>query len=164
MGDEVKTDIFFMPSWGNKGHLDQKYGWRGFEAPLDANDTRVSTVFQAVKPWTVHFEVQRYGDCHEIDAYYLAVGINRKCRNNPILLQVLDIDRCFNMVLRAQTKYELIVRLRPDIGVFRPIPYSNLPNDRISYTAKAQPYGDGWDYFFIVPPAAVKPYWEDLFL
>merc|ERR1711963_986323 len=78
--------------------------------------------------------------------------------------EVNDIDRCFDMVMRSEKKYDFIVRIRPDVAVHAPLNYSALSLRKVNYFATDAQNGQGLDWFFVIPTTLVQSYWRGLFV
>eukprot|EP00930_Biecheleria_cincta_P028264 TRINITY_DN1970_c0_g1_i9.p1 TRINITY_DN1970_c0_g1~~TRINITY_DN1970_c0_g1_i9.p1 ORF type:complete len:296 (+),score=43.65 TRINITY_DN1970_c0_g1_i9:204-1091(+) len=100
------------------------------------------------------------GDCPALEAAWQADGIKgRGCKEFGSFLQIMWLDQCVRMVRTSGVAYDLIVRTRPDMGVFQPIDYNSLPLNQVSF----MPKDDGRaDYFFAIPMSLVTAWWDGI--
>eukprot|EP00930_Biecheleria_cincta_P028262 TRINITY_DN1970_c0_g1_i6.p1 TRINITY_DN1970_c0_g1~~TRINITY_DN1970_c0_g1_i6.p1 ORF type:complete len:343 (+),score=51.66 TRINITY_DN1970_c0_g1_i6:63-1091(+) len=103
------------------------------------------------------------GDCPALQAAWQAGGVTgRSCRPNGNFMQMMWLDECVRMVRTSGVAYDLIVRTRPDMGVFQPVDYNALPLNQVSFMPK-----DGYpqfraDYFFAMPMSLVAAWWDSI--
>jgi hypothetical protein len=85
-----------------------------------------------------HAEIHDGSTCNDlIEArrQYGTRGPDCDSETNGHLMQVLWLDHAFQQIDRFGP-YDLVVRIRPDVAVFKPFPWASLPTDRISYCDK----------------------------
>jgi len=68
------------------------------------------------------------------------------------------LDHCIDLVLNSSVRYDLILRMRPDIGVFAPIPWWNISLNRVSIMLKDS--GGIADFFFTIPTKLIDGWWK----
>lgn len=104
------------------------------------------------------------GDCAALEAAWHADGVTgRSCRKpyeiDSNFMQIMWLDRCVHMVRTSGVAYDLLVRTRPDVGVFQPIDYSSLSLTAISFMDKEDGVSKA-DWFWTMPMSMVNAWWD----
>jgi len=103
--------------------------------------------------------ITKGGDCAALLAAWRKAGVTgRRCGPNKNFMQVMWIDHCVHMVRKSGVVYDLILRTRPDVGVFQSINYNALPLNAVSAMPKDE--GGGADWFFAFPMSLVDTWWD----
>lgn len=101
------------------------------------------------------------GDCAALEASWHADGVtDRICHENGNFLQVMWIDKCIHMIRETGINYDLVLRTRPDVGVFQPVNYSALPWNRVGCMRKDDVPLCRADWFFAMSMPTVHTWWD----
>lgn len=74
-------------------------------------------------------------------------------------LQALWVDYCFAKVKKSG-QYDMVVRSRPDVAVFHPLPWNELATNQPNFV-ESQGAGGTSDWFFILPNTeTMNTYWK----
>jgi hypothetical protein len=122
------------------------------------------------RPLNIKYKLITDGSCEALKDAWKEDGIvmNRHCRgtglmtrNEGIFMQVMWMDHAFHKIRTSDTKYSVIIRSRPDVGVFAPIDWrwSIAPN-KISIMKKDA--GGMADWFFSFPTHFLESWWDKI--
>jgi len=122
------------------------------------------------RPLNIKYKLISDGSCEALKNAWKEDGIvmNRHCRgtglnsrSEGIFMQVMWMDHAFHKIRTSDTKYSLIIRSRPDVGVFAPIDWrwSIAPN-KISIMKKDA--GGMADWFFSFPTHFLESWWDEI--
>eukprot|EP00931_Biecheleriopsis_adriatica_P032575 TRINITY_DN19000_c0_g1_i1.p1 TRINITY_DN19000_c0_g1~~TRINITY_DN19000_c0_g1_i1.p1 ORF type:complete len:340 (+),score=31.63 TRINITY_DN19000_c0_g1_i1:61-1080(+) len=101
------------------------------------------------------------GDCSALQARWDASGVTGwTCRGNGNFMQIMWINECIRMIRTSGKEYDLIVRTRPDVGVFQEVNYNALVLNAVSYMPKADSGRSDW--FFTIPQDIVNTWWDKI--
>jgi len=100
------------------------------------------------------------GDCDELEAVWKEDGVTgRSCRGaNGYRMQLLGVDHCIRLVKHTKKHYDLFVRMRPDIGIFAPMPWDSVDLHKVTYMPKD--CGGKADFFFAAPMNLLDKWWD----
>jgi len=99
------------------------------------------------------------GDCTALEESWARDGITgRVCTDNGNFMQMMWLDHCVHMVRNSGKHYDLLVRMRPDVGIFQPFPWDTLSDDHVTYMQKDA--GGKVDWFFTVPWSTIDTWWD----
>lgn len=150
------VDTFFF---GHLGH----YGKHASTEALSAQDVGLKKALANPSLRVKHAEITQSGSCDDLGKSW---GKNlTDCNYSGRYLQVMWMDRCVQMVMQEPERYDLIIRMRPDVGVFNPIPWGQMSTTKVNYmkrhvpTKVKFPPQAGEDWFFTLPRRVVHTYW-----
>jgi len=76
-------------------------------------------------------------------------------------MQVMWLGHCIHKVRTSGVHYDLMVRIRPETGVFEPIPWTALSTTLVSYAQKKTRGRQSMaDWFFTIPMPALNSWWD----
>jgi hypothetical protein len=75
-------------------------------------------------------------------------------------MQIMWLDHCIDKVRQSGVKYDLLVRTRPDVGIFAPMPWNNIDPHRICYMQKDN--SSRADFTFTVPMDMLDAWWDNI--
>lgn len=155
------ADLFIVAHMGNKGHPAGKVLP---EMAALVSESAVSEALNYLGMRVKYVEVHPESGCEFLREAWVKDGIaNRTCDTEPAdpnFLQIMWIDHCFRQVLKSEQKYELLVRSRPDVGLFLPVQWSHVSRQLVQYMQKD--WHGRADWFFTMPRALVKEYWHEI--
>jgi hypothetical protein len=106
------------------------------------------------------------GDCTALQNIWKNIGVsNRSCTNDSSFMQIMWLDACIQTVRMSNKQYDMIVRTRPDVGVFAPVPWGQVDRLRVGYMEKDADSRADW--FFTIPTSVIETWWDmvvDLYL
>jgi len=101
------------------------------------------------------------GSCRDLEEKWGFDGINgRSCTANGYFMQMMWLDHCIHKVRNSGKQYDLLVRMRPDVGIFQPFPWEQLSRDKVTYMQKDA--GGKVDWFFSVPWSTISTWWDPI--
>jgi len=101
------------------------------------------------------------GDCSALEASWDRDGTEgRSCMGNGNFMQMMWLDHCVHMVRSSGRQYDLLVRMRPDVGIFQPFPWDSISTDHVTYMQKDA--GGRVDWFFTVPWTTIDTWWDPI--
>lgn len=147
---------------GSKGNELEYQTWYSQHA-ADLNDPNSAAIQNAVKAPGMHTKVSHIseGTCSDLEQVWHHRGISgRTCIDDRSFLQIMWLDICIQDIKRSLVQYDLIVRTRPDVGIFAPLPWASVSQSTVSYTRKAD--SGNADWFFTMPMSTVDTWWEHI--
>lgn len=154
------TDLFLTGHLGYyAGSADASYTIQDKQGVTSAYDEALTRALKYVGLNGSQAEITQ-GDCSALQAAWRRDGITGRYCNGQSgdFMQIMWLDHCIRRVRQSGTKYDVLVRMRPDVGIFKPI-YS-LDRESVSYMQKDA--GGKADWFFTVPWATLETWWDPL--
>jgi len=106
-----------------------------------------------------HHEVHPDGSCADLERAWEKDGItDRQCKDDGNFLQMAWLDHCVRTVQKREEQYDILVRTRPDVGVFEPVDWNKISTSQVNYMQKDA--GGRADWFFTIPTSAIDAYWK----
>lgn len=100
------------------------------------------------------------GGCEDLKNFWKSKGIERNCTGRDgNFMQIMWVDACIQKV-KEHGDFDYIVRIRPDVALFRHVNFNALPRDKVSYMPKDS--GGRADFFFVMPGEVLDEYWSQI--
>jgi hypothetical protein len=109
-----------------------------------------------------HVEIHAGSTCDDLTEarrQFGTTGPECDSETNGHLMQVLWLDHAFQQVDQFG-QYDLIIRIRPDVAVWKPFPWTSLSTDAISYCDKRDMGFVDWT--LSLPPEFLKESWPSI--
>lgn len=159
----AQVDYFMDGILGNHGHS------HGQAYPNESSDPALRQALENPRLNLKSLELYNAsnGDCAALQAAWTRDGItDRWCNHRkgdyPHFYQVMFMDRCITKILRAPERYDVIIKTRPDVTLFAPMPWAELEQARHKVSYIPRQYGGGEDWFFVMPMDVVEGYWGEV--
>jgi len=128
------------------------------DGPATADDVQLTQALGHLGLGSDHVE-HTSGDCTALEESWARDGITgRVCKNNGNFMQMMWLDHCVHMVRSSGKQYDLLVRMRPDVGIFQPFPWDMVSKDHVTYMQKDA--GGRVDWFVTVPWSTIDTWWD----
>eukprot|EP00930_Biecheleria_cincta_P048504 TRINITY_DN33795_c0_g1_i1.p1 TRINITY_DN33795_c0_g1~~TRINITY_DN33795_c0_g1_i1.p1 ORF type:complete len:296 (-),score=38.62 TRINITY_DN33795_c0_g1_i1:260-1147(-) len=167
--DTTNADLFLVGGLGKSptesGQGTMYDAWRATQKStevLSEGSSEIQAVLNYLKP--TYYELHLNG-CTELQKAWATTGVKgRVCREghrgDGNFLQVMWVDHCFHKVRDdPKINYDLIIRTRPDVGIFQKMQPALFPRTRIGFMTKEE--GVGLTDWFMSFPKAQLPNWWD---
>lgn len=113
------------------------------------------------------------GSCDDLEKAWAADGImGRRCRNEDgwaidsstrtggAFYQIMWLDHCIHQAMGSGNEYDVLVRTRPDIGIFAPVPWTQVDTHKLNVLANDNPSHADW--FFVAPWSFLNTWWASV--
>jgi len=127
-----------------------------------SEETAVTFALNNMKEYPTHVEIHSGCSCNDLmDARKQFGTTGPKCDSaNGHLMQVLWMDHAFQQIDRYGV-YDLVVRIRPDVAVFKPFPWKSLSKTGVTWAKKKDGYGM-IDWTFALPSLFLTQTWPSV--
>mmetsp|Transcript_113530 Transcript_113530/g.179439 ORF Transcript_113530/g.179439 Transcript_113530/m.179439 type:complete len:332 (+) Transcript_113530:48-1043(+) len=155
------VDLFLI------GHFGNRAGTPFAKKSMNITREDDSSLRDALKFVGESHRVLGSGDCAALQQVWKDTGVShRRCRDDDTsFMQIMWLDACIQKVQMSDKKYDMIVRTRPDVGIFAPVPWEHVQPHGVSYMQKDD--NGRADWFFTVSTSIIDAWWGkvmDLYL
>lgn len=153
-----RADVFMVGHLGQYKGSDNAIESMEMEGVMSSDDPGLKAALSLVGADASNTKITA-GDCSSLEAAWRSEGVSgRVCTGEGNFMQIMWLDECIQMVRRSGESYDLVVRTRPDVGVFAPMPWPGVSLGSVSYMPKDA--GGRADWFFTIPWPMVAAWWD----
>jgi hypothetical protein len=126
-----------------------------------SEEKAVTFALNQMNEYPIHVEIHSGSSCHDLmDARKQFGTTGPDCDSaSGNLMQVLWMDHAFQQIQKSGP-YDLVVRIRPDVAVFKPFSWKQFSTTEINFARKRK-YGIV-DWTFVFPPLFLKQTWPNV--
>jgi len=164
----IQAGVFLLGHLGSfQGSADARATAWTTPVVSSANDTRLTeAALPLLRPFIKHLELTDGGDCQALEASWASSRIpgsynprTWSCLNEGGYLQVMWMDRAIQEAMHSGDRYDVMLRTRPDVGVFAPIAWSQVSPMAVNFMPKDA--GGKSDWFFVVAWSLIESWWDE---
>lgn len=118
------------------------------------------------KPYMKHYEITVGSDCNSLKSSWASspTGLYNSrtwhCWNDGGYLQIMWLDRAIQEAMHGKFFFDVMLRMRPDVGVFAPIAWTQVSRTAVNFMPKDA--GGKSDWFFAAPHSLVHSWWDEI--